>query len=71
MSEASVARERTAQGSGWASSSTVANRAALAAVNAIDVVGSRMRTFVVPASGEWLEDPFHSREEVAVKVYHS
>jgi hypothetical protein len=62
MSEASVARERTAQGSGWASS-TVANRAALAAVNAIDMVGSQVRTFGVPASGEWLEDPGHSRSK--------
>jgi hypothetical protein len=49
LSEAAVARERTTTGSGWASGTAV-TRAALATVNAVDMVGRQVSTFKLPAS---------------------
>jgi hypothetical protein len=49
VSEAAVARERTAPRIGWASG-TRATKADLATVKAVDMVSSQVRTFGLPAS---------------------
>ncbi len=68
----STVRERTALASGWARA-TAATRAALAAANAVYMVGSQVRTYGVACKcgDERLEDHDHPREETVKEVYHT